>query len=91
MESATHNLTDRTTQRGGNEVLMLQRVYGTFKAIPLNMKTNQLTRLSKTLLAIALLSLVFGKAAAQINRSTEHQTLHATIPGECVSDGGETF
>ena len=55
------------------------------------MKTNHLTKLVKALLALTLLTLGFGKATAQVNLTFAHQTLHATVPGEGSSDGGETF
>jgi hypothetical protein len=55
------------------------------------MKTNHVTKLSKTLLAFAFIVLLYGKATAQVDQTLEHQAPHATIPGECTSEGGESF
>jgi predicted lysophospholipase L1 biosynthesis ABC-type transport system permease subunit len=55
------------------------------------MKTNHISNLSKSLLALALLALVAGKLAAQINTASEQQAPHASIPGESTSSGGESF
>jgi hypothetical protein len=55
------------------------------------MKTNHITKLVKALLALSLLTLGFGKAMAQVNLTLEHQSLHASIPGEYAVGDGESF
>jgi len=53
------------------------------------MKTNSLTKFSKTLFVVAILALGFAKAAAQVALTPEHQVPHASVPGE--TGPGESF